>query len=105
MENANVKVGDIFSCNWGYDQTNINFYKCVGFTKKFMKYVYIDTQIVDSDGSSQDLVVPGDYVGKKVRRAKLVYYDGRPGFAPNTFAWATKWNGKPLCQTAPGYGH
>ncbi len=25
----NVKVGDIFRCSWGYEQTNINFYKVV----------------------------------------------------------------------------
>ena len=100
-----IKVGDIFSCSWGYDQTNIDFYKCVGFTKHFMKYVCITTEIVGSEGCSADLVAPGKSEGKKVRRAKLFDFGNGPGFAPASYSWATKWSGKPVHQTAPGYGH
>ena len=28
-----LKIGDIFYTHWGYDQTNTEFFKCVGFTK------------------------------------------------------------------------
>ena len=46
MENK-VKVGTIFKCSWGYDQTNVDFFKCVGFTPCFMKYVAVETVIAD----------------------------------------------------------
>jgi len=32
-ENDFVKVGDLFASSWGYDQTNVEFYKVVGLTK------------------------------------------------------------------------
>ena len=32
-QNDSVKVGDLFYSSWGYDQTNIEFFKVVGLTK------------------------------------------------------------------------
>lgn len=34
---AKVAVGDTFVCSWGYDQTNIDFYRVVGLTPKGVK--------------------------------------------------------------------
>ena len=104
MENK-VKVGDIFSCSWGYDQTNIDFYKCVGFTPCFMKYVAVNTEIVDSNGESADYVAPGKKESKTVYKAKLKDYGNGPGFAPTSYSWASKWSGEPVYQTAVGWGH
>ena len=105
MENK-VKIGDIFSCSWGYDQTNIDFYKCVGFTPCFMKYVAVETVIAENKGSGADYVVPGRKEGTKVYKAKIKNnYCGEPGFAPNTYSWAGYWDGKPTYQTAAGWGH
>ena len=100
-----VKVGDIFSCSWGYDQTNIDFYKCVGFTPCFMKYVQVKTEIVDSNGASADYVAPGKKEGGVIYKAKIKDYGNGPGFAPNSFSWASKWSGDPVYQTAAGWGH
>ncbi len=33
VEELGIKVGDIFVESWGYDQTNVNFYKVVGVTR------------------------------------------------------------------------
>lgn len=33
VEAPEVKVGDFFESSWGYDQTNVDFYKVVGVTK------------------------------------------------------------------------
>ena len=104
MENK-VKIGDIFSCSWGYDQTNVDFFKCVGFTPCFMKYVAVNTVIAEYGSGSADWVLPGNKEGKTVYKAKLKDYGYEPGFKPNTYSWASKWNGKPLHQTAAGWGH
>lgn len=32
-EAAPVAIGDIFECNWGYDQTNIDYYEVVAISK------------------------------------------------------------------------
>lgn len=34
-----VKVGDIFRCSWGYDQTNIDYYQCVALIGDHMMEV------------------------------------------------------------------
>jgi|TARA_R110000772_G_scaffold254416_1_gene370397 hypothetical protein len=105
MENK-VKIGDIFKCSWGYDQTNVDFFKCVGFTPCFMKYIKVDTVIADFGDHGADKVVPGNKEGNTVYKAKIKNsYCGDPGFAPNTYSWAGKWDGVPTYQTAAGWGH
>ena len=36
-----IEVGDIFRASWGYDQTNIDYYKVVRKTKKMVEVVEI----------------------------------------------------------------
>lgn len=57
---AEVKVGDFFYSSWGYDQTNIDFYKVVGLTPsgksvKVQKW----TSAVESSAVGADYVVAG----------------------------------------------
>ena len=98
----NTKVGDIYYSSWGYDQTNIDFYKIVA--KKGSKSFMLQEigQTVDSNGSSQDLVMPyeNSYKGRPVMKRMGAY-----GFNLNSYSIATKWDGKPKHQTAIGYGH
>jgi hypothetical protein len=35
------KVGDIITCSWGYDQTNVDFYKVTKVTAKTVSFVRI----------------------------------------------------------------
>ena len=100
-----VKIGDIFVCSWGYEQTNVDFFKCVGFTPCFMKYVKVATEIVDTNGSYADYVAPGKKIGNVVFKAKIKSYGNGFGFAPNSYSWASKWLGEPVYQTAKGWGH
>ena len=34
MQNHGVVVGDVFKCEWGYDQTNIDYYEVIAVTGK-----------------------------------------------------------------------
>jgi len=96
-----IQLGDIFYTSWGYDQTNVDFYKVVGVLAKSVEVVGIGSKIVDSD-RGVDYVVPDvRSVGRKKFRCLV-----RVG---NTFRvdgqHARKWDGDKLYQTASGYGH
>lgn len=46
-----VKVGDVFSMSWGYDQTNNQFFQVVAVTRKKARIVEVQPQcIVDPSG-------------------------------------------------------
>ena len=59
-KNETVKVNDIFYASWGYDQTNINFYKVVEISKtgKSCKAVHIGQQITEHTGFMSERVAP-----------------------------------------------
>lgn len=61
-ESPTVKVGDFFVCSWGYDQTNVDFYKVVGLTPsgKSVKVQQWSSSASPDSGSVHDSVVPGD---------------------------------------------
>ena len=48
----NLKVGDLFSYSWGYDQTNVDFYQLVGIKGKTMTFKAIAGKTVK--GSAED---------------------------------------------------
>ena len=55
-----VEVGDIFERSWGYDQTNVDFYKVVGLTKsgKSARVIKIGQKVVKQTGDMSELVAP-----------------------------------------------
>lgn len=56
-----LKIGDVLSTSWGYDQTNVDFYKVVGLKGK----ASVELQEVNSVEVRSDRVIPGDtFVGK-----------------------------------------
>lgn len=118
-----AKVGDILRCSWGYDQTNIDFYKVVAVVgKASVRIRKLGCKRVGGD-VGYDLVVPSDVF--------LVdppsYKAQDPGYGPegtlhriqktgssdterysvkiSSYSWAYPWDGKPEHETASGYGH
>lgn len=62
-----VEVGDFFVSSWGYDQTNVDFYKVVGLTPKGVKVQKWSSRTVSDQGPAT-YVVPGESPAT-VRRA------------------------------------
>ena len=119
-----VRVGDYFVCSWGYDQTNIDFYRVVGLTAKRIK-----VQRWSSKRTVQQRLIPGD--GPKTSQYYLVDADGRrtgelsepepapilvkqvrtlsdrPSFYVASYADAYLWDGQPEADTTTygGAGH
>ena len=130
-----VKVGDFFYSSWGYDQTNVDFYKVVGFTASG-KSVRVQKWSQASDtakdgGPSCDYVVPGgspvtvhdhsavtsdmDFwdrqkavkeVPAPIETKRLsTGYRGGAYFSINSYSSASLWTGESVYQTASGWGH
>ncbi len=98
------KIGDIFYSSWGYDQTNVNFYKVVGVKgKQTLELREIGSKVVSSDGGPSTHVIADEerFIGEKVytRRASGKYInisECQTGYP---------WDGKPQYETALGWGH
>lgn len=94
---GNVQVGDVFSCSWGYDQTNVNFYEVVEITPsgKSVKILPIWGKVVEGDGGPSERVVPdrgnkrdwdvlewsnkrGDEIEPKLKRLQMVKWGNDP---------------------------
>lgn len=125
-ESVGVKVGDFFSASWGYDQTNVDWYKVVGLTPKGVKVQRWQGAFSPGEtGGPADYVVAG---GEPVKGAWVRGEDGVPTYDKNveapvktkrlyasgykdaafnvsSYATAFKWDGSPQYQTGAGWGH
>lgn len=92
---APVKVGDIFTYSWGYDQTNVDYYEVVGVTpsgKSVRVRQIAERETYDAHMMTGTSVpVPGKYIGPPLTKRlvletyaaprwgfKLPYSDARP---------------------------
>jgi hypothetical protein len=109
-DNSKIKEGDIFYSSWGYDQTNIDYYKVTKLIgKASVELVPIESRI-DYEKSTGycDAVVPypaseGKPMQKKI---KYAYWDDfkEARITMNTYANAYQWDGQPKMQTNAYYG-
>ena len=119
------QVGDILVSTWGYDQTNVDFYRVVSLTAsgKSVRIVPAGQRVVDySKGSER--VVPGELVtgadGMLGMTTSLIrWYEVHSWFQGESRieeGWcvgvpmgykstAHLWGGQPVFQTAAGWGH
>ena len=107
MIQLEIKENDIFYSSWGYEQTNIDFYKVKKVTKKMIYLVKIESRIVEEESNYHtDAVVPYPAnEGKNIFRRKVKHACDRPYVNINSFACAFPYKSKPLAQTNPMYGH
>jgi hypothetical protein len=125
-----VEVGTFFYSSWGYDQTNVDFYKVIALTPKGVKVQKWSSRIVDDNGPITH-VVPGDepatytdwsactpgmdhweeQAAKIVKPAPVVtkrlrsYTPGKASFHLTSYASGYQWDGTPKYATGSGYGH
>lgn len=112
-DNAHVKVGDVFYCSWGYEQTNIDYYKVIDkIGKGSVKIAPVENKIVHEQSSkTTDAVVPylaGDLSGRAfTARVKYVCWDDfkQPRIKLSSYQSLFLWDGVPKHQTNAWYGH
>jgi hypothetical protein len=127
-QEAGVKIGDFFYASWGYDQTNVDFWKVVGLTPKGMKVQKWQSKVDHSN--IHDYVVPGDRPAYRetwwdpetderldkpivqippvlTKRIQMWGEGDRRTVAANWKSYASMylWDDTPKYQTGFGYGH
>ncbi|MDE1767659.1 MAG: hypothetical protein KGI27_15505, partial [Thaumarchaeota archaeon] len=95
-----VKVGDIFERSWGYEQTNVDFYKVLELTPsgKSAKVIKIGQKIERATGFMSETVVadPDNVVGKEIHTWRIKQYrEGGPVYIGETW----RWDGEPCHQS------
>lgn len=104
-----LEVNDILYSSWGYDQTNIDYYKVKRLVGKTMvEVVQIESKLADEQTSfTTNSVIPypaAEY--KKTYKRKIHTTDPeRPGVMISSFQWASLWDGNPKHETDSHYGH
>ncbi len=105
-ESANAKkgfkVGDIVYSSWGYEQTNIDFYRITKRTKCFATLQPLGSSVVNSPQWAVDNVVPGgELTGKQGEpfRGRIGVYGGKETSINVKYQVASLWNGNPLTQS------
>lgn len=123
------EVNDHFYASWGYDQTNVDFWKVVGLTPsgKSVRVQKVSTIALNDQGAAGAKAVPGE-VSKgcwvddpdggsvydpeamppvETKRLRSWTSNGtqRWAFCWKSYADAYLWDGTPKYQTGYGYGH
>ena len=99
-------LDDILVSSWGYDQTNITFYKVVRTTAKTVTIKQLNTTQTPSDHNHMvGTAVPSpewsDWRGDPVRRTVQRSYDGSHDMVKGVFSdFAQLWDGEPKPYTS-----
>jgi|VirMetMinimDraft_7_1064189.scaffolds.fasta_scaffold03511_6 hypothetical protein len=94
-----IKVGDIYVASWGYDQTNVDFYKVLKVERAFALIAEVSSTVVDDyEGINLQVVAGNEIVGDEMRK-KI----GKDGFKINSYITAYPWDGSPRYESGP-YG-
>lgn len=102
-----LEPGDILYSSWGYEQTNIDFYRVIKLCGKTMVELEKIGKLYSNEESNeyQDAVLPDPREIKSKSFRRKVYNHTRPGVMVNSYQWATIWDGRPKAQTNSYYGH
>ena len=100
-----LKVGDILYSSWGYDQTNIDFYKVLEITKsgKSAKIQMVDQKITRQAGFMCEYVIPNPSVvhphNKNILTKRIREYNGKPYLSLTNYSGAQLWDGEEKYQS------
>lgn len=87
------QIGDILYASWGYDQTNINFYRVVRTTAATITIEEIGKDVKE-DGLMCGKATPNGVAKNDKIVTKRVGKYGRVKLS--SFEYARKWDGKPM---------
>lgn len=99
--NGTYEVGAILEGTWGYDQTNVDFYKIERRTNDTVWLRPMTSRQVEVTGFMSERVEPGVVTDRPLMRRKLFRdRDGRiAGCRYMSYGWIGEWNGSPATAT------
>lgn len=98
---TDLKEGDILYCSWGYDQTQVDFYKVKEVLGKNRIKIVQMTAVVADQSTGADYMVAGQEKGEPMLK---VANGNQNSVKITSFSNAYLWDGKPKYETAFGYG-
>lgn len=88
------KLNDILVSSWGYDQTNIDFYKVVGLTSKCVKIRKLKQTTTETGFMCGDTTPLNEFANDKILTKRIMYYKDKP-YISISYGSADLWEGKP----------
>ena len=99
-----VRVGDVFSCSWGYDQTNVDYYQVTRVISDKTVEICKIAAVSWEEGHMQGRSVPSldSFIGAPmVKRMRATGLDG--GAAVKIASYADAYLMKPFIEGVPAY--
>lgn len=98
-QHQDYKVGTIYTCSWGYDQTNADFYVVTRETPHTVTLQRIATQHIDGRAYPDPTRTLEDRKPKRCKK-QLGYRGERPWLRINTYSGAKPYEGGGCFDTA-----
>lgn len=102
-----IKVGDVFCDSWGYEQTNVEFYKVTKIISACkVEIVELGHTHVETYGPMSGTVVPnmdrpiGEPIQKMVSQSSWEKHDGTYHIKINSCVTLTPWSGSPMHESS-----
>jgi hypothetical protein len=95
--------GAILEYSWGYDQTNIDYYKVLKRTGQFVTVVEVGkvkTQSPQNFMVGTCVPQPDNVIGKPFRRKVHVHQGVETGISIESYGWCKLWDGEPSSWSA-----
>ena len=89
-----VNVGDIFVCSWGYDQTNIDYYKVLEVKNKSVVIAGIGQNRTYTGHMQGECTPVPNAVGNKRITKRIIPNGDSVSLKMTSYSWAYPWNGK-----------
>ena len=94
-----IEAGIILVSEWGYDQTNVDFYTVVKREGEWTTIQQIGQQFAGHAGFLAETVLPSDAVVGKPMRRKVKGLMGREYVSVRNYAGAVPWSGEAVYQS------
>ena len=89
-----VNVGDIFVCSWGYDQTNIDYYKVLEVKNKSVVIAGIGQNRTYTGHMQGECTPVPNAVSDKHITKRIISCGDSVSLKMTSYSWAYPWNGK-----------
>jgi hypothetical protein len=95
-----IEAGSILQSSWGYDQTNIDFYKVISVKNGWASVAKIGQEIVENMPEYMgEKVVPFEGKMGSTFRRKIKTYSTEDYVGITSYSCASVWDGQPQMQT------
>lgn len=94
-----IQEGTIMKSTWGYDQTNVDFFKVTKVNNGWAWMQPVGQVMVEQTGYLSETVIPSNEPAGKVFRRKIQSYSMGDYVRINSYAGASIWSGQPVMQT------